>query len=316
MGKTYKNQVRRKGNNNKITKKNKITKQNKETKKTKKLKNVMCSPDIKNNHFSCYSNENLFILKKYWNENNRDKIRTNEPKEIWKELKIKHNNDCNKESCWLQKSPIPANDKKMILNTSFAPIAPEEWKRNPNTWLSTLDLLRVLKQYERSHPHFKFLGPSPIDYDYKTSYNQCVWNDLCKFKLINYKNKNIHKIGVIFNTDPHTRNGAHWISVFIDTKKNVIYFFDSVGRKAPVQVKKFIDGVIRDSNALGKEMIYDELYNHKMEHQFEDTECGMYSLYFIINMLTKKKRWEHFCKNKITDNAVSKFRNIYFNKDL
>ena len=316
MGKTYKNQVRRKGNNNKITKKNKITKQNKETKKTKKLKNVMCSPDIKDNHFSCYSNENLFILKKYWNENNRDKIRTNEPKEIWKELKIKHNNDCNKESCWLQKSPIPANDKKMILNTSFAPISPEEWKRNPNTWLSTLDLLRVLKQYERSHPHFKFLGPSPIDYDYKTSYNQCVWNDLCKFKLINYKNKNIHKIGVIFNTDPHTRNGAHWISVFIDTKKNVIYFFDSVGRKAPVQVKKFIDGVIRDSNALGKEMIYDELYNHKMEHQFEDTECGMYSLYFIINMLTKKKRWSHFCKNKITDNAVSKFRNIYFNKDL
>ena len=316
MGKTYKNHVRRKGNNNKITKKNKITKQNKETKKTKKLKNVMCSPDIKDNHFSCYSNENLFILKKYWNENNRDKIRTNEPKEIWKELKIKHNNDCNKESCWLQKSPIPANDKKMILNTSFAPISPEEWKRNPNTWLSTLDLLRVLKQYERSHPHFKFLGPSPIDYDYKTSYNQCVWNDLCKFKLINYKNKNIHKIGVIFNTDPHTRNGAHWISVFIDTKKNVIYFFDSVGRKAPVQVKKFIDGVIRDSNALGKEMIYDELYNHKMEHQFEDTECGMYSLYFIINMLTKKKRWSHFCKNKITDNAVSKFRNIYFNKDL
>jgi len=315
MGKTYKNKLRKKGDN-KSTKKNKRTKDNKETKKNKKLKNVMCSPDIKDNHFSCYSNENLFILKKYWNENNSDKIRTNEPKEIWKELKIKHNNDCNKESCWLQKSPIPANDKKMILNTSFAPIAPEEWKRNPNTWLSTLDLLRVLKQYERSHPHFKFLGPSPIDYDYKTSYNQCVWNDLCKFKLSNYKNKNIHKIGVIFNTDPHTRNGAHWISVFIDTKKNVIYFFDSVGRKAPVQVKKFIDGVIEDSKTLGKEMMYDELYNHNMEHQFEDTECGMYSLYFIINMLTKKKRWEHFCKNKITDKAVSKFRNIYFNKEL
>lgn len=315
MGKTYKNKLRKKGSN-KSTKKNKSTKDNKETKKNKKLKNVMCSPDIKDNHFSCYSNENLFILKKYWNDNNSDKIRTNEPKEIWKELKIKHNNDCNKESCWLQKSPIPANDKKMILNTSFAPIAPEEWKRNPNTWLSTLDLLRVLKQYERSHPHFKFLGPSPIDYDYKTSYNQCVWNDLCKFKLSNYKNKNIHKIGVIFNTDPHTRNGAHWISVFIDTKKNVIYFFDSVGRKAPVQVKKFIDGVIEDSKTLGKEMMYDELYNHKMEHQFEDTECGMYSLYFIINMLTKKKRWEHFCKNKITDKAVSKFRNIYFNKEL
>lgn len=303
MGKTYKNKLRKKGNN-------------KRTKKNKKLKKVMCSPDIKDNKFSCYSNENLFILKKYWNQNNDDKIKTNDPKEIWKELKIKHNNDCNKESCWLQKSPIPSKDKKMILNTSFAPISPEEWKQNPNTWLSTLDLLRVLKQYERSHNYFKFLGPSPIDYDHKTSYNQCVWNDLCNFRLSHYKDKNLHKIGVIFNTDPHTLNGAHWISLFIDIKKNVIYFFDSVGRKAPKQVQKFVKNIIEDSKSLGKEMMYDELYNHKMEHQFEDTECGMYSLYFIINMLTKKKRWEHFCKNKITDKAVSKFRNIYFNKEL
>ena len=97
MGKTYKNSKR--------------NKRNTRTKKNKKLKKVMCSPDIKDNKFSCYSNENLFILKKYWNQNNDDKIKTNDPKEIWKELKIKHNNDCNKESCWLQKSPIPSKDK-------------------------------------------------------------------------------------------------------------------------------------------------------------------------------------------------------------
>jgi hypothetical protein len=302
MGKTYKNLKNK-------TKKNK--------KKTRKLKNVNCSPDIKENSFSCYSNHNLFILKKYWNDNNNhDKILTNEPIDIWKQLKEKHDNDCNKESCWLKKSPIPAKDKKNILNLSFAPIAPNEWKTNPNTWLSTLDLLRVLKQYERSHTHFKFLGPSPIDYDYKTSYNQCVWNDLCNFNLSTYKKQNKHKIGVVFNTDPHDRDGAHWISVYIDIKKNVIYFFDSVGRKAPKQVKKFIKNVIKESELLGGKMEYDELYNHKIEHQYLDTECGMYSLYFIINMLTKKKSWKHFCKNKISDAAVSKFRNIYFNKDL
>ena len=297
MGKTYKNK-------------------NHKNKKTRKLKNVNCSPDIKDNSFSCYSNKNLFILKKYWNDSNDDKILTNIPRDIWKQLKKKHENDCNKESCWLKKSPIPEKDKKTILNLSFAPIAPNEWKENPNTWLSTLDLLRVLKQYERSHPHFKFLGPSPIDYDYKTSYNQCVWNDLCNFKLSHYKNQNKHKIGVIFNTDPHDEDGAHWISVYIDIKKNVIYFFDSVGRKAPKQVKKFIKNIIKESELLGEKMKYDELYNHKIEHQYQDTECGMYSLYFIINMLTKKKSWKNFCTNKISDASVSKFRNVYFNKDL
>ena len=102
----------------------------------------------------------------------------------------------------------------------------------------------------------------------------------------------------------------------IDIKKNAIYFFDSVGRKAPKQVKKFIKNVIKQSELLGKKMGYDELYNHKIEHQYQDTECGMYSLYFIINMLNKKKSWKHFCNNKISDTAVSKFRNIYFNKDL
>jgi len=300
MGKTYKNNKKNKKNKN----------------KTRKLKNLNCSPDSKDNTFSCYSNNNLFILKKYWNDNNNDKITTNEPIHIWKQLKQKHNNDCNKESCWLKKSPIPSKDKKLILNLSFAPIAPDEWKENPNAWLSTLDLLRVLKQYERSHPHFKFLGPSPIDYDYKTNYNQCVWNDLCNFNLNNYKKKNIHKIGVIFNTDPHNLDGAHWISAFIDMKKNILYFFDSVGRKAPKQVKKFINTVIKQSELLGKKMDYDELYNYKIEHQYNDTECGMYCLFFIINMLTKKKKWDNFCSKKISDKAVSKFRNIYFNKDL
>ena len=47
--------------------------------------------------------------------------------------------------------------------------------------------------------------------------------------LLNDSDKSLNKIGIIFNTDPHNKSGSHWISLFIDVKKKIICFFDSVG---------------------------------------------------------------------------------------
>ena len=53
-------------------------------------------------------------------------------------------------------------------------------------------------------------------------------------------------------------------------------------------------------------------YVNKIEHQKTDSECGMYCLYFIIEML-KDKDIKCFLKNKIPDVKVFKLRNEYFN---
>ena len=59
-----------------------------------------------------------------------------------------------------------------------------------------------------------------------------------------------------------------------------------------------------------------------MEHQYGDTECGMYSLFFIITLLTqkinsKKKSLPYlinfFKKKRITDKQVENLRYIYYN---
>ena len=42
------------------------------------------------------------------------------------------------------------------------------WESNPKEWLSSDEILEVMKQYEHSHPEFVFLGPSPIDFEKKT----------------------------------------------------------------------------------------------------------------------------------------------------
>jgi hypothetical protein len=60
-----------------------------------------------------------------------------------------------------------------------------------------------------------------------------------------------------------------------------------------------------------------------MQHQYGNTECGVYSLFFIITMLTGEtdlhkfksvKQKINFFKNKrIPDKYISKFRELYFN---
>ena len=37
---------------------------------------------------------------------------------------------------------------------SFAPEAPKSWNKNPNEWLSSTDILKVMKQYEKAYRCF------------------------------------------------------------------------------------------------------------------------------------------------------------------
>ena len=46
------------------------------------------------------------------------------------------------------------------------------------------------------------------------------------------------------------------------------------------------------------------------------TECGLYSLYFIVHML-EDKLTEHYLKTHVLkDKYMEKFRKIYFNEQL
>ena len=70
-----------------------------------------------------------------------------------------------------------------LKSYTFAPKSPSSWKKDPNTWLTSVDIEKVMKQYERKYNHFEFIGPSPIDFDHHKIYGECVWEELCKFSL-------------------------------------------------------------------------------------------------------------------------------------
>jgi hypothetical protein len=291
-------------------------KQKNKTRKEVKLKKVRCSPKDKKeiNDFSCYTDKSLYKLRDLWNARHPDvQIITNDSKEIHKNLTKYMGSVCNKESCWLKQNFI---DKKTTeeLTDSFAPETPKEWKKNPNEWLSSVDIMKVMKQYENAYKCFDFIGPSPIDFDTKMLYGECVWDELCNFDLSEQIKDGKTKIGIIFNTDPHNKPGQHWISMFINIKKKKIFFFDSVGDKAPKEIMILVNRIIKQGKKLNINIKFDQ--NHPVEHQYGDTECGIYSLFFISHML-EDKFTEHYMKTHILkDDYMHKFRKVYFNESL
>ena len=231
---------------NKYKKKNKFNNRIKGgSGKSKTIKKINCSPKTKDelNDFSCYTNKSLIKLRDSWNARHPDvKITSNHPKEIHNKLGEYLKDICNNEACWLrQKGAFGKLESE--LSDSFAPESPPEWKKNPNEWLSSTDITKVMKQYEKAYKEFDFIGPSPIDFDTRKLYGECVWEELCNFNLEKLIKQGKTKIGIIFNTDPHNKPGQHWISMFINITSKKIFFFDSTGDTAPKEIKKLIERI-------------------------------------------------------------------------
>ena len=279
-----------------------------------------CSPKNKNtnknkNKNTCYSDSDLYKLKDMWNARHPDRpIKTKNTKQIWMLLKEYYTTICNKESCWVRQMTKNSKQEQELLD-AFAPESPKEWEKNPNEWLSSIDILQVMNQYEKKYKCFDFLGPSPIDYDTHKLYGKCVWEELCHFNLAKHLQKKHNKIGVIFNLDPHYKGGSHWVSLFINIKNKTIFFFDSTGEQIPPQINKFVNTVIEQGKQLPNPIIFKFDQNYPVEHQYGNTECGIYSIFFIIHMLEDKITGHYLKTNILKDEYIENFRKVYYNQN-
>ena len=99
--------------------------------------------------------------------------------------------------------------------------------------------------------------------------------------------------------------------IVCEYKKNIILYFDRVGKNPPRQVTKLINMIKNQGKQIGIDF---KVHMNKKKHQKTDSECGMYSLYFIVQML-KDKDVEYFLKGKIPDEEVFELRDKFFNKE-
>ena len=287
----------------------------KKNKTKKSFIKLNCSPKNTKTNYTCYSNPELYKLRDIWNARHPDRpIKTQNTKKIWEKLKEYYATICNKESCWVRQMTKNTKLEKELLD-AFAPESPKEWEKNPNEWLSSIDILQVMGQYEKKYKCFDFLGPSPIDYDTHKLHDKCVWEELCHFDLYNHIKKGYTKIGVIFNLDPHYKGGSHWVSLFINIKEKTIFFFDSAGEHIPQQIEKFVNTTIEQGKKLPDPINFKFDQNYPVEHQYGNTECGIYSLFFIIYMLEDKITGHYLKTHIIKDKYMEKFRNVFYNKN-
>jgi len=294
----------------------------------KTLKKMNCSPAVDGKtpvKGSCFPAEVLQKLKTSYNQHHtHHAIHATDPQDVWKELKERMS-VCTKEDCWLDVIQSPAERKKLDKHL-FAPDHPKEWIKNPNEWLTNYDILAVLQQYEKTDPSFRFIGPTPIDFDERPTKmdGQCVWEDLCNLDIRKMLDSKKTNLGIIFNLDKHDGPGSHWVSLFVNLKDNYVFYMDSGGAKIPKEIDNLVKRIQDQALKINPHQPMKFYQNHPMEHQMGNTECGIYSLFFIITMLTGeiekgqistiKQKHDFFTKKRIPDKYIEKFRQVYFNQ--
>lgn len=314
----------------KITKKVHKPKSRKNTKKKDKIKKKentntkisiqKCNPGLDDdNNKSCFDFDALVKIAKNWNEHSpsdKIKIPSKETKtsldKLWKDIDNKLKNECKSEWCWIEQEFINRMNKNELI-TYFRPKMPSSWKKNKFEWLSTTDIESVMKQYEDKYHDFKFIGPVPIDFDYQYQVGYCIVDELCNLKVVDLLNKGINKLGIVFNLDPHNKPGSHWVAMYCDFKKNKIYYFDSYGVAPPTEVERLVDRIIEQGKEINKD--FDYQYNQK-RHQYKNSECGVYSMHFITQLLEGRKSFKKMQDQRITDESMNKKRQYFYLSDF
>ena len=261
---------------------------------------------------SCITKSVLMRLRNEFNKDHPDNlIMATRPILIWHEFKMRLSH-CADERCFLNEIDEP-NEKQRLLHTLFAPEHPPEWLQNKNEWLSNHDIDKVMKQYEERYTDFKYLGTSAIDYDFKYSDGHCVEDQLCKFLLKELMAAGKTRFAAVFNLDKHNQGGSHWVSIFIDVKHKSVVFFDSAKGGIPKEIKRFVE-TIKTQGLEQDTPIKFKFLTNKSDHQQGDTECGVYSIHFIIEMLESFKSVKRFLYGNIPDKEMENLRPKLFNK--
>ncbi len=282
-----------------------------------------CAPAKKFTDGSCFTFTNLLNIAEEYNKTHTDTInlaKMKTKKDLLKELtpRFQKKYGCDEQTCWLKSNVIKEMNNPDIKHNTFRPLGPQKQYE----WLSTRDIDSVMKQYEIKYKDFKFLGAMPSDFDELPIYGTTE----LQFEQLE---KTTPKIGAVINLDTHDQSGSHWVGFFANLSTNTIYYFDSVGKKPQRRLNMFIRRLLcymynnthkaNLNTKLNVEQfmkkyhnsnIYDVRYN-KIQHQFKNSECGVYSMNFIIRIL-EGETFDDIVNDITNDEKMNSNRNIYF----
>jgi len=138
-----------------------------------------------------------------------------------------------------------------------------------------------------------------------------IGSDLANINLLKLINDGYDCMGVIINTDVHTGGGKHWFALYCDLSSNpiTIEHFNSSGNPARESVIEWTTKQAEKLRASGKQVF--EILAGSKTVQKSNTECGMWSIIYILWRLTGHTR-EEFYSTGPSDDDMIKLRKLIF----
>jgi hypothetical protein len=230
--------------------------------------------------------------------------------ELWKALQQRFHDVCasaaDSEACWADITNAGVH--------ALRPAKPSQWEDNPYTWLSNYDIMYVMKQYESKHRDFEFLGVFPVNFSEETYLGRCVSEQICRLDAKNLAKKGVKHFGAIFNLDRHDQSGSHWVALYVSmapSKPNYgVYYYDSNSTPPPREIAALMKTIKAQMAGSGEPRRFDYKVN-KTRHQFKNSECGMFSMNFIIRCL-EGDTFSKIVSDCTRDENVHKLRDVYY----
>jgi len=285
-----------------------------------------CAPSKTYKDGSCFTLKSLKKIAESFNlKNPNSKISITDNKEkLVDELEKKLSNKCSEQTCWLRMDFVQALRDEEIENNTFRPEGPEK----KNEWLSTSDINNVVQQYQDKFKNFLFLGAVPADFEEipVLGIKNLDFKDMVK----NGKTK----VGMVINLDEHWKSGSHWVALYTNLEEGQIYYFDSFAKKPYKRTRKFINRIMKylyrnkykknikinyiikklkggnENKVLSELEPFDVRYN-TIQHQFNNSECGVYSINFVVR-LVRGESFDDITQNITKDDEMTKCRGAYF----
>jgi hypothetical protein len=279
---------------------------------------MYCAPGRQKQNDGCFDRQALLRIIQDYNSKYPSKKIIYESNatdhQLWNLIRNGLSKSCgDHEWCWLDQGFLEKDDD---IQNYYKPPKPE----TKTKWLSTTDINRVLKQYETIYFDFAFMGTVPIDFDQiieeYAKMDMCTLYNGQGLQLQNgskiYLDRLIRRFGFVFNLDPHTENGSHWVCMFMNlaVDEPFIAYFDSYGYcPPPAEISALMTRLKKQVlDCLGIELIKK---CNMIRHQHKNTECGVYCLYFIYKCL-RGQSFESIVEHIILDDDVNKYRDFFF----
>ena len=222
---------------------------------------------------------------------------------------------CDNEKCIIKKI-LPHRDAKDAILSTFKHPGPRDIVKR----LSNYDIDGVLSQWCLTNDKFYNWGFNMIDFDKEGA-------SLAKHNMVDIlkgeASLNLGKYGgvikrpcniaaCVVNTDKYSGGGIHWFAVLCDCRSepHTVEYFNSSGNPPRPQIIDWMERTAKQlSTHTGKQVV--QKTNVGSRHQYGNSECGLYSLFFIRHRLDGNP-YDSFLEYAYKDDIMTEFRKYCF----